>query len=325
MKKMKVIFALMLAMAGFQAMAAIDDAVFLIKDAPAIVQSEQTEYALVWTTNDVEFAGFNADGSLVEPEKSKVMVKIPGSKLKTTLVQMPKGMGGSFSLHQLNYENEQVKEYATLASGYEYKEQFEKMPMLDSIQITQTKDYKEPEPIVVAEVEPPKPGPVVEPKKPTPPGQAKKPEPKTPEVMKPAPAAVVSIPLKPKKVVGTLPTKFTKNLVKHKWNSMYKKLDGVPVHEVFKKKATKVGTYQSQIYIMKCSVYNLVPETYLDVCNEKKYLNKFSEHWVVDTLYVVGKDSATTFEVDEHYGLIEVETVKFKKNEKSKLIRELKK
>lgn len=127
------------------------------------------KYALVWTTNGVEFAGFNYDGTLVDTNSSRIVAFIPAKngRLRLTMVQIAKGAFGSgtYSLslldtrvkniHTGEYEFNDgdisnVREYFVLASGYEYKDQFERMPLVqfDSVERYVSNGYVEPETII---------------------------------------------------------------------------------------------------------------------------------------------------------------------------------
>lgn len=377
------------------------------------------KYALVWTTNNVEFAGFNCDGTLVDSINSKVIVYIPAKNnhLKKTLVQISSNFhnpNGTYSMHLLDtrvknihtgeydfIDNDQVvtniREYVTMAIDYKYKTQFEHMPMLSPLDtgMMVANGYVEPEvlpPPVIEPVEPiipiaptnmvaevegeegetttptteveeePKvePGeeiadnepiitpihpnnpitpvtpviPVVDPIVPidqTPTQPIAKDDP----IVPPPPTNVDPTPVEPIEeeepvISGYLPERFTKNLVRNKWKSMYKKLANEEIFPVFKKKYVRTSTYKQKTYVINYKIYNLVPESYLDVCETKKYINRFSEHWVIDTVFVMEKIdkkiySVTSYEIDENFGMIEFDYFECTSKERSKVLKALRK
>lgn len=173
----KILFYIMLMAASISIAAANDDIFFIgtsknesntYSDSTPVNVGEK--YALVWTTNGVDFAGFNSDGTLVDSINSKLIIMLPANKngrLGLTMVQIAKGAfgKGTFSLSLLDtrtknpltgeYEfNEDdvsnVREYFVLASGYEYKEQFERMELtnIDMSNRYVANGYVEPETVV---------------------------------------------------------------------------------------------------------------------------------------------------------------------------------
>ena len=380
----KILFYIMV-MAAFILVGASNDNVFFIGSpkgelntySDSTLVNDGEKYALVWTTNGVEFSGFNYDGTLVDTNSSRIVAFIPAKngKLRLTMVQIAKGAFGSgtYSLslldtrvkniHTGEYEFNDgdisnVREYFVLASGYEYKEQFERMPLtqFDSAERYVANGYVEPEtlpqpvePIVqpevnptnmvadvggedgnVSEVEPIFQGgdevannepvvpvnptkPVVTPTKPTTPTVVPQPEPEEPVV------------------VGYLPAKFTKKLVREKWKSMYKKHANENWYHVWKKNYTRTATYQKKTWIIKYSVYNIVPESYMTDKYLNKYKKRFTEHWVITGVYVMEKITSqvylvSAYQIDENFGMIEVETpIECLKKERSKVLKMLKK
>lgn len=347
------------------------------------------KYALVWTTNNVEFAGFNCDGTLVDSINSKVIVYIPAKNnhLKKTLVQISSNFhnpNGTYSMHLLDtrvknihtgeydfIDNDQVvtniREYVTMAIDYKYKTQFEHMPMLSPLDtgMMVANGYVEPEVL---------PPPVIEPVDPNIPiaptnmvaevegeeGETTTPTTEVEEEPKVEPGEEIAdnepiiTPIQPNNPItpvtpvipvvdpidpepieepvisGYLPERFTKNLVKNKWKSMYKKLANEEIFPVLKKKYVRTSTYKQKTYVINYKIYNLVPESYLDVCNTKKYINRFSEHWVIATVFVIEKIdkkiySVTSYEIDENFGMIEFDYFECTNKERPKVLKELRK
>ena len=335
------------------------------------------KYALVWTTNNVEFAGFNCDGTLVDSINSKVIVYIPAKNnhLKKTLVQISSNFhnpNGTYSMHLLDtrvknihtgeydfIDNDQVvtniREYVTMAIDYKYKTQFEHMPMLSPLDtgMMVANGYVEPEVL---------PPPVIEPVDPIIPiaptnmvaevegeeGETTTPTTEVEEEPKVEPGEEIANnnpitpvtpvipvvdpiePIEEPVISGYLPEKFTKNLVRNKWKSMYKKLANEEIFPVFKKKYVRTSTYKQKTYVINYKIYNLVPESYLDVCGTKKYINRFSEHWVIDTVFVMEKIdkkiySVTSYEIDENFGMIEFDYFECTSKERSKVLKALRK
>lgn len=381
------------------------------------------KYALVWTTNNVEFAGFNCDGTLVDSINSKVIAYIPAKNnhLKKTLVQISSNFhnsDGTYSMHLLDtrvknihtgeydfIDNDQIvtniREYVTMTIGFKYNDenQFKPMPMLSPLDtgMMVANGYVEPEvlpPPVIEPVEPiipiaptnmvaevegeedvggeniepthtkevdtteTEPDEVIannDPAVPIAPINPINPitpiTPVIPAVVPTQPIAKVDpivspstnvdqtnvdpTPVEPIEeeepvISGYLPEKFTKNLVKNKWKSMYKKLANEKLTEVFKKQYVKTQTYQKKTYIIHYDIYNIVPESYLDICETRKYINRFSEHWVITEVYVMEKVDKKNYEIraydiDENFGMIEFDVIEVTSKEKSKVLKELKK
>lgn len=145
----------------------INDQVFIIgqkyghkdtySDGTTVIDGEK--YALVWTTNGVEFAGFNSDGTLVDANSSKIVAFIPAKngRLGPTLVQVSNDAykNGTYSVSLLDTREKPstgdgefgIRNFCVLGSGFECNEQFGRMP------IGTTDDYEHQ--IAIGYVEPP--------------------------------------------------------------------------------------------------------------------------------------------------------------------------
>lgn len=151
--------------------AAVDDSVFIIgtPSGETNTYSDNTpvndgeKFALVWTANGYEFAGFNCDGTLVDPDNSRVMVYIPAKngRLCLSIVQISKDMkidNGTFGIYLLDtrvknrytgrYEfkenSKEIREYTVLADNYRYEKQFDRMPLEIGNRVYAANGYVDP-------------------------------------------------------------------------------------------------------------------------------------------------------------------------------------
>ena len=116
----------------------------------------------------------------------------------------------------------------------------------------------------------------------------------------------------PEDVYGILPTRCRRNLMRKKNRSCYKKYANDQLVDMFEKTATKRVSYKGKIYVMKCRLFRIVPESLVEwASRSRSRMMKFSQKWVVEQVFIFDKTELIFCICDEDYNLIEVGRMEF--------------
>lgn len=116
----------------------------------------------------------------------------------------------------------------------------------------------------------------------------------------------------PEETYGILPERCRRNLLRNKSRSIYRKYANDQLVDVFERTATKRVSYKGKIYIMKCRLFRIVPESLVEWASKSRFrMMRFSQMWMVEQVFIFDKTELVFCICDENYNLIEAGRMEF--------------
>lgn len=126
---------------------------------------------------------------------------------------------------------------------------------------------------------------------------------------------------------GVLPERCRRNLIRSKSRSLYRKYASEELVSMFMRHATRSISHKGRIYVMKCSMYALVPESMVEWTSQRRSrLSRWSYQYVVEQVFVFDREKVVCCLVDEDWNLHSYGTVEFlNRKERTKVLRYVRK